>query len=109
MGGRVGRVDEEIIHVDDEPSFCNHVMKGIIHEVLEGGRGISETEEHHGWFEESFMGDESSFPLMSILDSDIIISPLDTKLVKIFAPWSLLTRSEMSGRGYASWTVCSLM
>ena len=67
MGGRVWRVDEEVIHVDDEPSFCNHITKGIIHKVLEGGRGISETEEHDGWLEESFVGDESGFLLVSVM------------------------------------------
>ena len=108
MGGRVGRVDEEIIHVNDEPSFCDHVMKGIIHEVLEGGRGITETEEHYGWFKESLMSDEGGFPLMSILDLDIIVPPLDIKFGEDFAPWSLSTRLEMSGRGYVSWTVCLL-
>ena len=28
---------EKIIHVDDQPSFSNHVVEGIIHELLEGG------------------------------------------------------------------------
>ena len=48
MSGSVRRIDKEVIHVDNEPSFCDHIAKGIIHEVLEGGRGISETKEHHG-------------------------------------------------------------
>ena len=25
MGGRVGRIDEKVIHVDNKPSFCDHV------------------------------------------------------------------------------------
>ena len=45
--------------------------------MLEGGGGISETKEHHGWFNESLMGDEGSFPLMPVLDSDIIVSLLN--------------------------------
>ena len=84
MGGRVRGVDEKIIHVDDEPSFCDYIMKGIIHEALEGGGEISETKEHHGWFEESFMGDKSSFSLMSVLDSDIVVFPLDIKFSEDF-------------------------
>ena len=86
MGGRVRRVDEEIIHVNDKPSFCNHVAKGIIHKVLEDGRGISETKEHHSWFEESLMGNEDGFPLMSILDLDVIVPPLDIKFGEDFHP-----------------------
>ena len=84
MGDRVRRVDEEIIHVDDKPSFCDHVMEEIVHEGLEGGRGISETKEHHSWFKESFMSDKSGFLLMSILDLDIVISPLDIKFGEDF-------------------------
>ena len=92
MGGGVGRVDEEIIHVNDKPSFCNHVMKGVIHEVLESGRGIGETKEHYGWFEESFMCDKGSFPLMPIFDSDIIVSPSDIKLSKDFRPLEFIDK-----------------
>ena len=99
MGGGVGRVDEEIIHVNDKPSFCNHVMKGIIHEVLEGGRGISETKEHYGWFEESLMGDKGSFPLMFILDSDIIISPLDIKFGEDFCPLEFIDKIRNEWKG----------
>ena len=75
MKGGVGGVDEEVIHIDDEPSFGNHVTEGVIHEALEGCGGIGEPEEHHGWFEEPFMGDEGGFPLMSIFDPHIVVSP----------------------------------
>ena len=30
-------VDEEVVHVDDEPSFCNHVPERVRHESLESG------------------------------------------------------------------------
>ena len=42
---------EEIVHVDDEPSFSNHVLKGVIHEVLKCGRGVVEIKEHNSGFE----------------------------------------------------------
>ena len=79
MGGGVRRVDKKVVHVDHEPSFCNHIAKGVVHEPLKGGRRIGETKEHYGWFKESFMGDEGGFPLVSILDMDIVISPVDVK------------------------------
>ena len=31
--------------------------------------------EHNGRFKETFVGDGGSFPLMSILDTDVVISP----------------------------------
>ena len=98
MGGRVRRVDEEIIHVNDKPSFCNHVAKGIIHKVLKDGRGISETEEHHSWFEESLMGNEDGFPLMSILDLDVIVSPLDIKFGEDFRPLEFVDKVGDEGK-----------
>ena len=75
MNGGVGGEDEEVIHVDNEPSFGNHIAEGVIHESLECGRGVGETEEHDGGFEEPLMGDEGGFPLVSILDMDIVVSP----------------------------------
>ena len=45
MGGQVGGINEEIVHVN---SFCNHVVKGVIHKMLESGGGIGKTKEHHG-------------------------------------------------------------
>jgi len=71
ISGGVGGVDEEIIHVDDKPSLGNHISEGVVHELLKGGWGVHEAEKHHSWFEEAFVGNEGSFPLMAILDSNI--------------------------------------
>ena len=73
MEGRVGGVDEEIIHVDNEPSFGNHVVEGVVHETLEGGGGVGEPEEHHSRFEEAFVGDEGRLPLVTVLDSYVVM------------------------------------
>jgi len=37
MSGGIGGEDEEVIHVDNKPSFCDHVPEGVIHESLESG------------------------------------------------------------------------
>ena len=76
----VRRENEEVIHIDDEPSFSNHISKGIVHESLESCRRIGKSEEHYCWFEEAFVSDESSFPLVAIFDVDIVIAPADVKL-----------------------------
>ena len=86
MSGSVGRVDKKVIHVNNKPSFCNHIAKGAVHELLKGGRGISKAKEHYSWFKESLMGDKSGFPLVSILDTDIVISPMDVELGKNLHP-----------------------
>ena len=80
MGGSIRGEYKEVIHVDDKPSFSDHILEGVIHEVLEYGKGVIETKEHDSGFKQSLMGDEGCLPLMPILDADIIVSPSDIKL-----------------------------
>ena len=79
MGSGIGGEDEEVVHIDDEPSFCDHISKGVVHESLESGGGVSEAKEHDGWFEEAFMSDEGGFPLVSVFDADVVVAPSDIK------------------------------
>jgi hypothetical protein len=67
--------DQEIIYVNYEPSFGNHVMEGVVHESLESGGGVIRAEEHDCRFKEAFMSDEGAFPLICIFDADIVIAP----------------------------------
>ena len=50
MCGLIKGEYEEIIHVDDKPSFSNHISEEVIHEVLEYGGGVVETKEHDSGF-----------------------------------------------------------
>ena len=84
MESGVGGVDKEIIHIDDEPSFGNHVTERVVHEPLEGGGGVGKPKEHDSGFEESFMGDEGRFPLVAIFDSYIVVSPSNVELSEDF-------------------------
>jgi hypothetical protein len=38
--------DEDIIHVNYQPSLVNLLLKSMIHVCLECGRGIAETKKH---------------------------------------------------------------
>ena len=98
MDGWVGGINKKIVHVNDKPSFCNHIAKEVIHEALESGRGIGETKEHHGWFEESLICDKGGFPLMSIFDSDIIVSPSNVKLGEDFCPLEFIDKVGNEGK-----------
>ena len=50
--------------------------------MLEGGRGVAKAKEHDCWLEQSFVSDEGRFPLVSILDANVVVPPLNTKLGK---------------------------
>jgi len=43
--------------------------------VLEGGGGVGQPEEHYLWFEQPFWCFESSLPLVSFFDLDIVVPP----------------------------------
>jgi hypothetical protein len=75
---------EKVVHVDDEPSFGNHVSERVIHETLEGCWEVGKSKKHYHGFEEAFVGDESGLPLMSVFDSDIIVPPSDVELGECF-------------------------
>ena len=85
MGGSVGGEDEEVIHVDDKPSFCDHVPEGVIHESLESGRGVGEAKEHDCWFEEAFVSDKGCFPLVSVFDADVVVAPSNIEFCEDFS------------------------
>ena len=52
----------------------------MVHECLECGGCITESEEHDGEFEESHGSDESSFPLIFFSNTDVVIPPANVKL-----------------------------
>ena len=83
--GGVGGVNKEVVHVDDEPSFSNHVAEQVIHEVLEGGGRVGESKEHDSGFEQPLMGDEGCLPLMAIFDSYIVVSPMNVEFDEDFS------------------------
>ena len=42
--------DEKVVHINDEPSFGDHVLEGVVHELLERSRGVGKPKEHDGRF-----------------------------------------------------------
>ena len=99
MGGDVRRIDKKIVHIDNEPSFCDHIMEGVVHELLEGGGGVGKTKEHYSWFKKSFVGDKGDFPLVSILDLDIVISPVNIEFGEDFRSLEFVDKVRDEGEG----------
>ena len=82
--GSVRGIDEEIIHIDDKPSFGNHVVEGVVHKSLESSGGVGESEEHNCGFEQSLVGNEGCLPLVTVLDLHVVVSPTNVELGEDF-------------------------
>ena len=99
MEGGVGEIDEKVIHVDDEPSFGNHVAEGVVHESLKSGGGVGKPEEHDGGFEQPFVGNEGCLPLVAIFDLYVVVSPANVKLGENFGVLQLVYEVGDEGKG----------
>ena len=76
-------VYQDIVHIDHHVSFINEVLEDVIHHGLESGQAIGEAEEHDQGFEEAPIDLEGSFPLVSLLDSYIVVSPTYIQFCKV--------------------------
>ena len=85
-------VDKEVVHVNDEPSFRNHVPEGIGHESLKGGWGVGHAEEYDSWFIESSVGDEDHLPLVTFLDTNIVVPSSYVKLGEDFGVFEFVNQ-----------------
>ena len=65
----------QVVHIDLEPLFGNHISENVIHECLKSGRGVTEPKKHYGRLKETKRGDERRFPLIVLSDADIVIAP----------------------------------
>ena len=77
---RVSQKDEDVIHIDNNPPFIDKVLEYVVHHCLECGQGIAESKKHDGGFVEATRGFECCFPLITIFDADIVVSPSDIEL-----------------------------
>ena len=79
----VGEGDEKIVHVHNKPSLSDHILEGVIHELLEHGGRVAETKEHDCQLKESFVHDKDCFPLVAIPDVDIVIPPVNVEFSEV--------------------------
>ena len=75
---------KDVVHVDNEPSFCDHVSKGQVYEGLEGWWQVALDKRHDQGFIETIGCDECGLPLISLLDVDVVIPPSNIHLGEIF-------------------------
>ena len=67
-------------NTNDKPSFSEEISKKVIHESLEGCWEVGLAEEHDHRFKESFVDNECFLPLISVLDSNIVVFSLYVEL-----------------------------
>ena len=72
-------MDTKVIHIDLQPFFSEHVSKDMVHECLQCGGCIIESEEHDGGFEEPHGSNEGSFPLVLLSNVDVVVPPMNVK------------------------------
>ena len=75
-------MNPQVIHVYFKPFLCDHIGKDVVHECLECWRGITEAEKHDSGLKKAKGSDEHGFPLVFLLDANVIISLLDVELGK---------------------------
>ena len=73
-------MNAQVVHVDLEPMFSNHISKDVVHECLKGWWSVTEAKEHDHGFEETERGDKCCFPLILFSDTDVVITPSDIEL-----------------------------
>jgi len=76
-------VHHEVVHVDDEPSFCKVVGEDMVHERLEGRQRVALAKEHNRRFIKPVRSSESGLPLVSLLNPNVVISPPDIEFGEI--------------------------
>ena len=75
-------VDADVIHINLQPFFHYHVGEDVVHEGLECGLHVAKFKEHYCQFKESKGGDEGGFPLVFLMDVDVVVVPSDAKFHK---------------------------
>ena len=81
--GKVVVEHEDVVQVDYEVFLIDEVVEDRVHEGLEGGWGITETESHDEGFKESKGAFEGGFPFIALADTNVIVTPADVELGKI--------------------------
>ena len=70
--------------------FRDQVFKYCVHQHLEGGWAVGQSEEHHKWLVEASVGPESCFPFVTIFHLDIVKSPTYIKLSEVLSSLQLI-------------------
>ena len=76
-------VYQDIVHIDCHIPFIDEVLEDVVHHGLEGGRAVGEAKEHDQGFKEAPICLEGGFPLVSLFDLHIVVSPTYIQFRKV--------------------------
>jgi len=91
--------DQEVIHIDMEPTFIELFPENLVHHYLEHGWWVTKTEEYDKGFEASTIRDESGLPFIALFDPDIVIPPVYVQLGEYFRVLDLVYEFRDQGEG----------
>ncbi len=77
------REDQDVIEVNSDLSLGDQVTEDVIHHPLERGRRIGKPEEHDGGLVQAPVCAEGGFLLVTLSDSDIVVSPTNVELCEV--------------------------
>ena len=89
----------KVIHVNFEPSFCDHVCEDMIHEGLNSWWSVAKTKEHDGGFIEAKGGDERCLPLILFFDANVVVTPTDIELGEQGRLLHVINQLQNKGKG----------
>src|SRR5260221_14744188 len=79
-----GGVNEYVIHIADGLIAVNEGVEDVVHHGLEGGGGVTQSEEHDEWLKESLVCGEGCLPLISFFKTDIVEAPAEVQVSEPF-------------------------
>ena len=82
MFDRVG-IYQDVVHIYCHIALVNEVLKDVNHHHLESGWTIGEAEEHDKGFEDASIHSKGGFPLITLLDLYVVISPTYIQLREV--------------------------
>ena len=75
--------DQDVVQVDHHDTFRYEVPEDIVHHSLEGGRAVSHAKEHYQGFEQTSIGPEGCFLLISGLNANVVETPTNIQLSEV--------------------------
>ena len=75
--------DQDVVQVDHYDTFCYEVPEDVVHHSLEGGWAVSHAKEYYQGFEQTSIGPEGYFPLISGLNADVVQTPTNVQLGEV--------------------------